>query len=166
MPTVMPSEGLSGRRSVGPGKGIEEDANTVPVSSLSHPPRTLSILVRQGDDSLNVEGQIGGKSCLMTTDTGASVVIARPDITVGVPKRELTWPYFLQLALGETFTVMKEALVYPGAVRWMIWVRVTKIIDKFILELDVLSTHGASVDLAHHVLWLDGEEVILSCHGI
>jgi hypothetical protein len=48
----------------------------------------------------------------------------------------------------------------------MTWVHVTKIIDKFILGLDVLSTHGASLDLGHHVLGLDEEEVLLSCHGI
>jgi hypothetical protein len=76
-----------------------------------HHSHTLSIFVRQGDDIINVEGQIRGKSCLMTTDTGASVVIARPDSTAGVPKRELTWPYFLQLAMGETLPVVKEALV-------------------------------------------------------
>lgn len=37
----------------------------------------------------NAEGQAWHKPCLVTSDTGASVMIARLDIIVGLPKRKL-----------------------------------------------------------------------------
>jgi hypothetical protein len=66
------------------------------------------MLVREGDDSLNAEGN---KSCLMTIDTRASVTIARPDINAGLPERELTGPYILQMTSEGTFSLLKEALI-------------------------------------------------------
>jgi hypothetical protein len=66
---------------------------------------------RKGDDSLNVEEQTGDKSCLATIDTRASVTIVRQDITAGLPEREQTWPYVLQMESGKTFPVLKEAIV-------------------------------------------------------
>jgi hypothetical protein len=44
---------------------------------------------RKGDGSLNTKGWIGDKSCLMTIDERASVIITGPDITAGLPKRNL-----------------------------------------------------------------------------
>jgi hypothetical protein len=58
----------------------------------------LGMSAKKGDDSLNVVGWIGDESCLMKFRTGASVTIARPDITAGLPERELTW----HMASGET----------------------------------------------------------------
>jgi hypothetical protein len=66
------------------------------------------MLVREGDESVNAEGN---KSCLMTIDTRASVMIARPDITAGLPERELAGPYNLQMTCGGTFYLLKEALI-------------------------------------------------------
>jgi hypothetical protein len=63
------------------------------------------------NDSLNAEGWIGGKSCLVIIGTGAPITIARLDITAGLPKRELTRSYILQMASVETHPVLKEALV-------------------------------------------------------
>lgn len=60
----------------------------------------LSISARKDDDNLNAEDQIGGKTCLMTIDSGASVISgdrhARHLCSV-LPKRELTQPYILQM---------------------------------------------------------------------
>jgi predicted aspartyl protease len=93
---------------------------------------------RKGNDSLNMEGQIGDKSCLMTIDTGASVTIVRLDITAGLPVRELTRPYVLQMLSGKTLLILKEALVELtlGHCPLTTWLFVTKVTDEFILGLD------------------------------
>jgi hypothetical protein len=39
------------------------------------------------------------------------MTIAMPDITAELPKRELSWPYVLQMGSVETFPVLKEELV-------------------------------------------------------
>jgi hypothetical protein len=49
----------------------------------------IHVLAMRSDDSLNAEGQIRYKPCLVTTDTRASVTIIQPDITTGMPKRPL-----------------------------------------------------------------------------
>jgi hypothetical protein len=72
------------------------------VSSLPPPCCTNSVLVKHGHDSLNTEGRIGGKSCLVTIDTGASVTVARLDVTTGLSKRDPTMLYVLQAALGDS----------------------------------------------------------------
>jgi hypothetical protein len=47
------------------------------------------------------------------------VLIAIPDITAGLLKRELSRPYVLQMASGKTHPLLKEALIpgaeYPGS---------------------------------------------------
>jgi hypothetical protein len=58
---------------------------------------TLCVLTMKDNDSLNTMGWIGDKSCLLTTDSGASMATARPDINAGIPKRELTRLYVLEL---------------------------------------------------------------------
>jgi hypothetical protein len=39
------------------------------------------------------------------------VTVARPDIDTGLPERELSQPYVLQTASGETIAVVKETRV-------------------------------------------------------
>jgi hypothetical protein len=101
-------------------------------------------------------------SCLITTDTGASVTIAQPDISERLPEREMNQPYVLQVA-SDRIPVMKEALVELTLRQHPLrtWVFVTMIINEFILGLDVLHAHDASVDLGCCVLQLAKEEVPL-----
>jgi hypothetical protein len=47
----------------------------------------------------------------VTTDIGESVMITRLDITTGLPKRDLTMPYVLQMASEEILPIVKEVLV-------------------------------------------------------
>jgi hypothetical protein len=99
----------------------------------------------------------------VTIDTGASVTTAQPDIVTGQPERKPSRAYVLQTACGETIRVLKEALV-ELTLGWRalrIWVFVTKVMDEFILGLDVLRAYDASVDLGCHLLRLGWEEVML-----
>jgi hypothetical protein len=68
------------------------------------------MLEKHDDDSLNAKGRIGDKVhvCLVTIDTGAFV---RPDITAGLPERDLATLYILQIASREIFPILNEALV-------------------------------------------------------
>jgi hypothetical protein len=97
----------------------------------------------------------------VTIDTGASATVARPDIVAGLPERELSQPYVLQTASGETIPVMKEAHVELTMGRRTLrsWVFVADIKDDFILELDILRAYDASVDIGRRVLRLDQDEV-------
>jgi hypothetical protein len=81
------------------------------VPLLLPPCYTLCVLTTKDDDSLNTEGWIGDKSCLVTIDSGASVATARPDISAGMPKRELTRLYVLEMVSGEMLPSLKEATV-------------------------------------------------------
>jgi hypothetical protein len=58
---------------------------TPPSPTLPH--YTLIMPGKHGDESLNAKGQIGKKACLVTTDTGASVTIARLDIITELLER-------------------------------------------------------------------------------
>jgi hypothetical protein len=58
----------------------------------SSPRNTFSISEKQGRDNLHAEGRKTDKSYIVPIDTGASGTIARPDITVGLPERDLTTP--------------------------------------------------------------------------
>jgi hypothetical protein len=53
---------------------------------------TFNIPALRRDDSLFTNGWIGDKPCHMTTDTGVSVKITRPDIAIGLPKRKPSKP--------------------------------------------------------------------------
>lgn len=66
---------------------------------------------KQGHDTLNTKGERGEKSCLVTTDTGESVMTARPDITKGLPKRDLTTMYILLMVSRETLPILNKKLV-------------------------------------------------------
>lgn len=61
---------------------------------------TLDVLAERVDNSLNTEGWIGARPCLVTTDTRASVSTARPDTSAGLIERSSL--YILQTAPGET----------------------------------------------------------------
>jgi predicted aspartyl protease len=65
--------------------------------------------MREYKGRLTADGWIQEKPCRVTVDTGASATVARPDIVARLPERELSQPYVLQTASGETMPVMKEA---------------------------------------------------------
>jgi hypothetical protein len=115
------------------------------------------------EDSICAQGRIGNMSFLVTVDTGASVTIVRPDIAAGLHQRNLTRPYFLQTASGETQPMKKRALVEMtlGQVPIRIWAFVASIVDEFILGLDFLRAYSASVDLGRRVLRVGQEEISL-----
>jgi predicted aspartyl protease len=97
----------------------------------------------------------------VTIDTGASATVARQDIVAGLPERELSRPYMLQTASGETIPVVKEAHVELTMGRRTLrsWVFVADIKDDFILGLDILRAYDASVDIGRRVLRLGQDEV-------
>jgi hypothetical protein len=72
----------------------------------------------------------------------------------GLPERELSQPYVLQTASFETRPVMKEAHVEltMGQRTLRSCVFVADIADDFILGLDFLRAHDASVDVGRRVL--------------
>lgn len=70
------------------GKQLEEMDKEMMVSSLQPPHFALSLLNKDGCNSLHTKGQIGDKSYIVTIDTGATVTIARPDITAELPERD------------------------------------------------------------------------------
>jgi hypothetical protein len=109
---------------------------------------------RQGDDSLNGELRTSDRSRLVTKDTCIAVTIVRPDITEGLPEREMARLYVPQMTSVETLPVLKEEFVELalGPSPLTTWVFVTKIIDEFILGLDALSDRDASLDLGCRVL--------------
>jgi hypothetical protein len=82
---------------------------------------------------------MGGKACVMTNDTGASVAIARLDITVELSERDSPMKCVVHAASGETFTILKEALVMLilGQHRLTTWVFIT--ISSMILVGDLTS---------------------------
>jgi hypothetical protein len=61
--------------------------------------------------ALHAKGWIGDRSYLVVINTAASVIIARPDIIAGLPKRDLPTLCALQMASGHTLLILKEALV-------------------------------------------------------
>jgi hypothetical protein len=76
------------------------------ASSPSSPYFTLSIRSRRSDDSLIAEGWLRDRQCHTTInsrasvsiDTGASLAVARPDITAGPLDRKPSWPYIFHMA--------------------------------------------------------------------
>jgi hypothetical protein len=55
--------------------------------------------------------RIGDKPYILTTDTKASVMITRPNITAGLPEREdtqVTQPYIPHMASGNTLPILKK----------------------------------------------------------
>jgi predicted aspartyl protease len=64
------------------------------------------VLAERAKGSLIADGWVQEKPCRVTIDTGASATVARPDVVAGLPERELSQPYVLQTASGETMPVM------------------------------------------------------------
>jgi hypothetical protein len=94
------------------------------------------------------------KPCRVTIDTGAFVNDARPVIVVGLPERRPGRQCVLQVGLGRTIPIVKEALVELtlGQRAVNIWVFVADIRDEFIPGLDILRAYDESVDVGRHVL--------------
>jgi hypothetical protein len=113
----------------------------------------LSVLDNDGHDSLHAEGHMGDKSCPVISDTGASMMVTRPDIT-GLPERDLLTKCALQTAPGETLPILKEVLVTLtlGRHPLITSVFIANITDEFILGLNVMHAHNASMNLRHHVV--------------
>jgi hypothetical protein len=119
------------------------------------------VLAEWAKGSLIADGWIQEKPYTVTMETGASATVARPDIVAGLPERELSRPYVLQAASGETIPVVKEAHVEltMGLRTVRSWVFVADIKDEFILRLDILRARDASVDIGRRVLRLGQDEV-------
>jgi hypothetical protein len=64
---------------------------------------------------------------------------------------------------GEALLILKEVSLALTCGRHVlkIWVFITSITNKFILELDILHAYDASMDLGHQILHLAEEEVSL-----
>jgi hypothetical protein len=77
---------------------LEEMDKEIMVSSLLPPLYTLSMLDKDGHNSLHAEGQRGEKVYLLAIDAGASVTIARLDIAAGLPERDPPMKCALQAA--------------------------------------------------------------------
>jgi hypothetical protein len=65
----------------------------------------------RAEERLVTDGWMQERPCHVTIDAGAFVTVARPDIVVGLPERRLGRQCILQVGLGQTIIVMKEALV-------------------------------------------------------
>lgn len=64
------------------------------------------------NDSLFTNGWTGVKPCHVTTDTGASVNITRPDIATGLPKRKPSWPWILSQCEDRPSVSWRRPAVY------------------------------------------------------
>jgi predicted aspartyl protease len=146
-------EGLQAETARRDGPGPENEEG-VSESSITPPRFALKVLAKWAKGSLTADGWIQEKPCRVTIDTGASVTIARPDIVEGLPEKELSRPYVLQTASGETIPVVKEARVELTIGRRTLrsWVFIAYITDDFILGLDILRDYDSSVDIGHRVL--------------
>jgi hypothetical protein len=118
-------------------------------SPIKPPLYAVKLLAEWDKGSLIADGWVQEKPCWVTIDTGTSATVARPDIIVGLPERELSQPYVLQTAFGETMPVVKEAHVELTMGRRTLrsWVFVADIKDDFILGLYILRAHDSSVDI-------------------
>jgi hypothetical protein len=74
------------------------------VIPLLHTQRTSQDKRRQ----LNSRGLERDKPCHVTIDSEAFVIIAKRDITTGLPERKLSRPYILHMASGETHRVLNK----------------------------------------------------------
>jgi hypothetical protein len=87
------------------------------------------------------------------------VTIARADVAARCPERKPSRRHILQTAAGSTLPILNEALVKLTLGRRPITTRVfvANITDEFILALDVVYAHDASVDLRRHARRLGDE---------
>jgi predicted aspartyl protease len=145
---------------------MDQDQRTIrgPSESSITPLRfTLKVLAKWAEGSLTADVWIQEKPCRVTVDTGAYVTVVRPDIVAGLPERELSRPYVLQTAYGETIPVVKETHVELTLGRRTLrsWVFVADITDDFIVGLDILLAYDASVDVGRRVIRLGRDEVLV-----
>jgi hypothetical protein len=84
------------------------------VSSLLASGYALSMLDKDGHNSLHAEEQTGDKLYLVTVDTRTSMTITRSDITAGLPEGDQPTKCALQMASGETLPVLKEVTLTLG----------------------------------------------------
>jgi predicted aspartyl protease len=126
-----------------------ENVEGVSEPSIKPPRYAVKVLAEWAKGSLIADGCIQERPCRVTIDTGASATVTRRDIVAGLPERELSQPYMLQTASGETIPAMKEAHVEltMGQRALRGWVFVADIADDFILGLDILWASDASVDI-------------------
>lgn len=112
------------------------------------------------EDSLIVNGNIGGVICPMVVDTGANVTVVRP--------------YVLSKSTRSRLQGTMSATGYTANVSGKLWLGikiggtevshetlVADISDKFILGLDSLMAHGCTVDAGAESLRIGAEEVPL-----
>jgi hypothetical protein len=127
----------------------------------------LTVITEKADPSLVTQGWIGDKPCPVTVDTGAYVIVVRPDITAGWPERQLNQHFKLQMVSGEALPVLKEVFLTLtlGRCPLKIWVFVANITNEFILGLDILHAYDASVDIGRQSLCMAEEEVSLWSPG-
>jgi hypothetical protein len=84
---------------------VQDSKRKAPVPSFPPSRCTLDVSTRKCDNSLNAEEWIEDIPCIVIIENGASGTKTKPDITPGLPKRELTKPYFLQMSAGKTLPV-------------------------------------------------------------
>jgi hypothetical protein len=116
------------------------------------------------DPSLDTQGSVGDKPCIVTVDTKAYVNVARPNITTGWPEREPNQRYALLRYLQKPSTSWRQPDPGPQPTKNLgIFANIT---NKFILGLDILRAYGMSVDLGRQTLRLAEEEVLLWSPGL
>jgi hypothetical protein len=144
-------------------KQEEEDMKKKALGASPPPPRyTTSVSTREKESTLVIQGWIGHVPSLVSVDIGAPMTLASPHVTAGLPERNSRIGS-LTTASGEIITITKEAYVNLtlGKYSIRIWVPVASIAEEFILGLDMLRAHNASVDFGRCVLCLGAEEVPL-----
>jgi hypothetical protein len=109
----------------------------------------LSVLGKDGHESLHTVRRTELEACIVTIDTGASVNIDRPDITARLLERTPPTKCALQTVKGHLEALVTMIL---GRCPLTTWVFVANITDESILGLDVMQAHDTSVDLRCHML--------------
>ncbi|XP_033607223.1 uncharacterized protein LOC117282280, partial [Cryptotermes secundus] len=138
-----------------------------PAYALRPPHYALTDMTEKANTSLVTQGWVGDKPCQVTVDTGAYVMVVRPDIAAGWPERQPNPDFTLQTVSGGSLPILKEVLLTLTLGRQPItmWVFVANITDELILGLDILRAYDASVDIGRQTLRLAEEEVSLWSPG-
>jgi hypothetical protein len=96
----------------------------------------------------------------MTIDTGAVVPVTQTDIVAGLPEREQSPKFALQVASGETLLILKEVLVTLTQGRHLLttWIFVANIAEEFNMFLQILSSLFNNSVLNYYILFYFCEE--------
>jgi hypothetical protein len=91
-------------------------------------------------------------------DTGAYVTVETPDIATGWAERQPNQSLKLQTTSEEALPILKEVYLTlnPGQGLLKIWVFVTNVTNKFILELGIMHAYDASANIGRQTLHLAG----------